>query len=136
LIPAVRKAIVPKDFPRPHGFMLHNIGTASLLTFSRRPSRIPMSMRRSDQGSDGKGDRVERKYEDSSAFIIFVFKRSPILRGRITISSKSGVLKNDAHAQQLQSRHPRTLPAHPDRPGKQLTEVGELHAETSAPSPN
>src|SRR5436853_226619 len=76
LIPAVRKAIVAeKIFPVLMTSALHNIGTASLLTFLADAFPHPdehAQVGYKDPG--GKGDRVERKYDDAQPVSLFVFK--------------------------------------------------------------
>src|SRR6266567_2507244 len=100
LIPAVRKAIVAeKIFPVLMVSALHNIGTASLLTFLADAFPHPdehAQVGYKDPG--GKGDRVERKYDDSQPLSLFVFKTlADPFAGRINyFKVKSGVVKNDA----------------------------------------
>src|SRR5260370_21224542 len=76
LIPAVRKAIVAeKIFPVLMTSALHNIGTASLLTFLA--DAFPHPDEHAQVGfrePGGKGDRLERKYDDSQPLSLFVFK--------------------------------------------------------------
>ncbi len=76
LIPAVRKAIVAeKIFPVLMTSAIHNIGTASLLTFLA--DVFPHPDEHAQVGfkePGGKGDRVERKYDDSQPLSLFVFK--------------------------------------------------------------
>src|SRR5689334_6113776 len=66
LIPGVRKAIVAeKIFPVLMVSSLHNVGTASLLTFIA--DVFPHPDEHSQVGFNelgGKGDRIERKYDD------------------------------------------------------------------------
>lgn len=132
LIPAVRKAIVAeKIFPVLMTSGLHNIGTASLLTFLA--DAFPHPDEHAQVGykeKDGKGDRVERKYDDSQPLSLFVFKTlADPFAGRINyFKVKSGILKNDAtlinynRGTQERFQHVQVVQ------GKQLTEVGELHA--------
>src|SRR5258705_67637 len=100
LIPAVRKAIVAeKIFPVLMTSGLHNIGTASLLTFLA--DVFPHPDEHAQVGfkdAGGKGDRLERKYDDGQPLSLFVFKTlSDPFTGRINyFKVKSGVLKNDA----------------------------------------
>ena len=76
LIPGVRKAIVAeKIFPVLMVSSLHNIGTASLLTFMA--DCFPHPDEHSQVGFNeptGKGDRIERKYDDNQPVSVFVFK--------------------------------------------------------------
>jgi len=132
LIPAVRKAIVAeKIFPVLMTSALHNIGTASLLTFLA--NAFPHPDEHAQVGykePGGKGDRVERKYDDSQPLSLFVFKTlADPFAGRINyFKVKSGVLKNDAaltnYNRNMQERFQHIQVVQ----GKQLTEVGELHA--------
>ena len=132
LIPAVRKAIVAeKIFPVLMTSALHNIGTASLLTFLA--DAFPHPDEHAQVGykePGGKGDRVERKYDDSQPLSLFVFKTlADPFAGRINyFKVKSGVLKNDAtltnYNRNVQERFQHIQFVQ----GKQLTEVGELHA--------
>ncbi|HWZ96779.1 MAG TPA: elongation factor G [Candidatus Dormibacteraeota bacterium] len=132
LIPGVRKAIVAeKIFPVLMVSSAHNVGTASLLTFLA--DVFPHPDEHAQEGykdPGGKGDRVERKYDDGQPLSLFVFKTlADPFAGRINyFKVKSGVLKNDAtltdfnHASQERFQHIQLVQ------GKQLTEVGELHA--------
>src|SRR6201987_4925533 len=76
LIPGVRKAIVAeKIFPVLMVSALHNVGMGSLLTFIA--DVLPHPDEHSQVGfkeAGGKGDRIERKYEDNQPVSIFVFK--------------------------------------------------------------
>ena len=132
LIPAVRKAIVAeKIFPVLMTSALHNIGTASLLTFLA--DAFPHPDEHAQVGykdPSGKGDRVERKYDDSQPVSIFVFKTlADPFAGRINyFKVKSGVLKNDATLVNYNRSTPERLQHTQVVQGKQLTEVGELHA--------
>src|SRR5438874_12508831 len=76
LIPAVRKAIVAeKIFPVLMTSALHNIGTASLLTFLADAFPHPYADAQAGyKARGGKGDRVERKYDDAQPVSLFVFK--------------------------------------------------------------
>src|SRR6267142_268776 len=100
LIPAVRKAIVAeKIFPVLMTSAIHNIGTASLLTFLA--DVFPHPDEHAQVGfkePGGNGDRLERKYDDSQPLSLFVFKTlADPFAGRINyFKVKSGVLKNDA----------------------------------------
>lgn len=132
LIPGVRKAIVAeKIFPVLMVSSAQNVGTASLLTFLA--DVFPHPDEHAQEGfkePGGKGDRVERKYDDGQPFSLFVFKTlADPFAGRINyFKVKSGVLKNDAtvtdftHGTQERFQHIQVVQ------GKQLTEVGELHA--------
>src|SRR6266436_4587720 len=132
LIPAGRKAIVAeKIFPVLMVSSLHNIGTASLLTFLT--DAFPHPDEHAQVGykdPEGKGDRVERKYDDSQPLSLFVFKTlADPFAGRINyFKVKSGVLKNDAtlnnYNRGIQERFQHIQVVQ----GKQLTEVGDLHA--------
>ena len=132
LIPGVRKAIVAeKIFPVLMASSTQNVGTASLLTFLA--DVFPHPDEHAQEGfkePDGKGDRVERKYDDGQPLSLFVFKTlADPFAGRINyFKVKSGVLKNDAtlsdftRGSQERFQHIQVVQ------GKQLTEVGELHA--------
>ena len=132
LIPGVRKAIVAeKIFPVLMVSSAQNVGTASLLTFLA--DVFPHPDEHAQEGykdPGGKGDRVERKYDDGQPLSLFVFKTlADPFAGRINyFKVKSGVLKNDAtltdfnHSSQERFQHIQLVQ------GKQLTEVGELHA--------
>src|SRR5438046_8089580 len=76
LIPGVRKAIVAeKIFPVLMVSALRNVGTASLLTFIA--DVLPHPDEHSQVGfaePGGKGERIERKYDDEQALSLFVFK--------------------------------------------------------------
>ncbi|HKW33069.1 MAG TPA: elongation factor G [Candidatus Acidoferrum sp.] len=132
LIPAVRKAIVhEKIFPVLMTSALHNIGTASLLTFLA--DAFPHPDEHAQVGykdASGKSDRVERKYDDSQPASIFVFKTlADPFAGRINyFKVKSGVLKNDATLVNYNRSTPERLQHTQVVQGKQLTETGELHA--------
>jgi elongation factor G len=132
LIPGVRKAIVAeKIVPVLMMSSTRNIGNASLLTFLA--DVFPHPDEHAQEGyaqPGGKGDRVERKYEDAQPLSIFVFKTlADPFAGRINyFKVKSGVLKNDAtlsnYARGTQERFQHIQVVQ----GKQLTEVAELHA--------
>jgi elongation factor G len=132
LIPAVRKAIVhEKIFPVLMTSALHNVGTANLLTFLA--DAFPHPDEHAQVGfkdPSGKGDRVERKYDDAQPVSLFVFKTlADPFAGRINyFKVKSGVLKNDATLQNYNRNVPERLQHTQVVQGKQLTEVGDLHA--------
>ena len=100
LIPGVRKAIVAeKIVPVLMISAAHNIGNGSLLTFLA--DVFPHPDEHAQEGfkePGGKGDRVERKYDDGQPLSLFVFKTlADPFAGRINyFKVKSGVLKNDA----------------------------------------
>src|SRR5215470_11751730 len=132
LIPGVRKAIVAeKIFPVLMVSALHNVGTASLLTFVA--DVFPHPDEHSQVGfkePNGKGDRIERKYDDNQPVSLFVFKTlADPFAGRINyFKVKSGVLKNDATLVNYNRSTPERLQHTQIVQGKQLTETGELHA--------
>jgi len=132
LIPAVRRAIVAeKIFPVLMVSALHNVGTASLLTFL--VDAFPHPDEHAQVGYKdpaGKEDRVERKYDASQPLSIFVFKTlADAFSGRINyFKVKSGVLKNDATLNNYNRGIPERFQHIQVVQGKQLTEVGELHA--------
>jgi elongation factor G len=132
LIPGVRKAIVAeKIFPVLMVSALHNVGSASLLTFIA--DVLPHPDEHSQVGfkeAGGKGDRIERKYEDNQPLSIFVFKTlADAFAGRINyFKVKSGVLKNDATLLNYNRSLPERLQHTQVVQGKQFTEVPELHA--------
>jgi len=132
LIPAVRKAIVAeKIFPVLMVSALQNVGTASLLTFLADAFPHPDEHAQvgfKDPG--GKGDRVERKYDDTQPLSLFVFKTlADPFAGRINyFKVKSGVLKNDATLTNFNRGIPERFQHTQVVQGKQLTEVGELHS--------
>jgi len=76
LIPGVRKAIVAeKIVPALMISAAHNIGNASLLTFLA--DVFPHPDEHEEEGytePSGKGNRVERKYDDGQPLSLFVFK--------------------------------------------------------------
>src|SRR5438046_3591896 len=132
LIPGVRKAIVAeKIVPVLMISAAHNIGNGSLLTFLA--DVFPHPDEHEEEGytePGGKGDRVERKYDDSQPLSIAVFKTmADPYAGRINyFKVKSGVLKNDAtvpnfvRGTQERMHHIQLVQ------GKALAEVGQLHA--------
>ena len=132
LIPAVRKAIVAeKIFPVLMASGLYNIGTASLLTFLA--DAFPHPDEHAQVGYKdpaGKSDRIERKYDDGQALSLFVFKTlADPFAGRINyFKVKSGILKNDAALLNFNRNLPERFQHTQVVQGKQLTEVGELHA--------
>src|ERR1700747_2889734 len=132
LIPGVRKAIVAeKIFPVLMVSSTQNVGTASLLTFLA--DVFPHPDEHAQEGfkeQGGKGDRVERKYDDRQPLSLFVFKTlADPFAGRINyFKVKSGVLKNDATLTNYNRNLPERLQHIQVVQGKQLTEVGELHA--------
>jgi elongation factor G len=132
LIPGVRKAIVAeKIFPVLMVSSAQNVGTASLLTFLA--DVFPHPDEHAQEGykePGGKGDRVERKYDDSQPLSLFVFKTlADPFAGRINyFKVKSGVLKNDATLTNFTRNTQERFQHIQLVQGKQLTEVGELHA--------
>jgi elongation factor G len=132
LIPAVRRAIVSeKIVPVLMISSTRNIGSASLLTFLA--DVFPHPDEHAEIGfteKGGKGERVERKYDDAQPLSVFVFKTlADPFSGRINyFKVKSGVLKNDMTLQNFNrnvaERFQHTLIVQ----GKQLTEIAELHA--------
>jgi len=132
LIPGVRKAIVAeKIFPVLMVSALHNIGTASLLTFLA--DAFPHPDEHAENGYTqplGKGDRVERKYDDHQPLSLFVFKTlADPFAGRINyFKVKSGVLKNDATLTNFNRNILERFQHIQVVQGKQLSEVPELHA--------
>ena len=132
LIPGVRKAIVAeKIVPVLMISSTRNVGNGSLLTFLA--DVFPHPDEHAQVGfrePGGKGDRVERKYDDAQPLSAFVFKTlADPFAGRINyFKVKSGVLKNDAtllnYARGTQERFQHIQVVQ----GKQLTEVPELHA--------
>ena len=132
LIPGVRKAIVAeKIVPVLMISSTRNVGNASLLTFLA--DVFPHPDEHAQVGftePNGKGERVERKYDDGQPLSLFVFKTlADPFAGRINyFKVKSGVLKNDATAMnytrgtQERFQHVQVVQ------GKQLAEVPELHA--------
>jgi elongation factor G len=132
LIPGVRKAIVAeKIFPVLMVSSTCNVGTASLLTFLA--DVFPHPDEHAQEGFKelgGKGDRVERKYDDGQPLSLFVFKTlADPFAGRINyFKVKSGVLKNDATLTDFTRNNQERFQHTQVVQGKQLTEVGELHA--------
>jgi elongation factor G len=132
LIPGVRKAIVAeKIFPVLMVSSTQNVGTASLLTFLA--DVFPHPDEHAQEGfkePGGKGDRVERKYDDAQPLSLFVFKTlADPFAGRINyFKVKSGVLKNDATLTDFNRNSQERFQHTQVVQGKQLTEVGELHA--------
>jgi elongation factor G len=132
LIPGVRKAIVAeKIFPVLMAASLHNVGTASLLTFIA--DVFPHPDEHSQVGfkePHGQGDRIERKYDDGQPLSLFVFKTlADPFAGRINyFKVKSGVLKNDVTVVNYSRSMPERLQHVLVAQGKQLSEVQELHA--------
>src|SRR5467141_947053 len=128
LIPGVRKAIVAeKIVPVLMISAAHNIGNGSLLTFLA--DVFPHPDEHEEEGytePNGKGSRVERKYDDAQPLSIFVFKTmADPFAGRINyFKVKSGVLKNDVtvtnfvRGTQERMQHIQVVQ------GKALTEVG------------
>src|SRR3979490_336156 len=132
LIPGVRKAIVAeKIFPVLMVSALRNVGTASLLTFIA--DVLPHPDEHSQVGfkePKGKGDRLERKYDDGQPLSLFVFKTlADPFAGRINyFKVKSGILKNDATLNNYNRGIPERFQHIQVVQGKQFAEVGELHA--------
>jgi elongation factor G len=132
LIPGVRKAIVAeKIVPVLMVSALHNIGTASLLTFIA--DSFPHPDEHAQVGftePSGKGNRVERKYDDGQPLSLFVFKTlADPFAGRINyFKVKSGVLKNDATLQDFNRNLSERFQHIQVVQGKQLSEVPEMHA--------
>ncbi|HEY4978404.1 MAG TPA: elongation factor G [Candidatus Acidoferrum sp.] len=132
LIPAVRKAIVAeKIVPVLMTSSTRNVGNASLLTFLA--DVFPHPDEHSQFGftePHGKGERIDRKYDDSQPLSVFVFKTlADPFSGRINyFKVKSGVLKNDATLQNFSRSIPERFQHTMVVQGKQLIEVPELHA--------
>ena len=132
LIPAVRKAIVTeKIVPVLMISSTRNVGNASLLTFLA--DVFPHPDEHSQFGftePNGKGERIDRKYDDAQPLSVFVFKTlADPFSGRINyFKVKSGVLKNDATLQNFNRNIPERFQHTMIVQGKQLTEVPELHA--------
>src|SRR5207237_6019166 len=123
--------VAEKIFPVLMVSALRNVGTASLLTFLA--DVFPHPDEHSQVGYKelgGKGDQLERKYDDAQPLSVFVFKTlADPFAGRINyFKVKSGVLKNHAgvanfvRGTQQRMQHIQTVQ------GKTLTEVSELHA--------
>jgi len=132
LIPAVRKAIVAeKIVPVLMISSTRNVGNASLLTFLADVFPHPDEHAQVGYSEpNGKGDRIDRKYDDAQPPSIFVFKTlADPFAGRINyFKVKSGVLKNDATLQNYNRNIPERLQHTMLVQGKQLTEIQELHA--------
>src|SRR5271165_4790150 len=132
LIPAVRKAIVTeKIVPVLMISSTRNVGAASLLTFLADVFPHPDEHAQVGCKEPGsKGDRIERKYDDSQPLSLFVFKTlADPFAGRINyFKVKSGVLKNDATVQNFNRNIPERLQHTMVVQGKQLVEIQELHA--------
>ena len=132
LIPGVRQAIVhEKIVPVLMVSSTRNIGTGSLLTFLA--DAFPHPDEHAQVGftePGGKGDRVERKYDDAQPLSVFVFKTlADPFAGRISyFKVKSGVLKNDATLADFNRGTLERFQHTQVVQGKQLIEVGELHA--------
>jgi elongation factor G len=132
LIPAVRKAIVAeKIVPVLMISSARNVGNASLLTFLA--DVFPHPDEHSQFGftePHGKGQRIDRKYDDAQPLSVFVFKTlADPFSGRINyFKVKSGVLKNDATLHNFSRNIPERFQHVMLVQGKQLTEVQELHA--------
>ena len=132
LIPAVRKAIVAeKIVPVLMISSTRNVGSASLLTFLA--DVFPHPDEHAQVGfkePGGKGDRIDRKYDDAQPLSLFVFKTlADAFAGRINyFKVKSGVLKNDATVQNFNRNIPERLQHTMAVQGKQLAEIQELHA--------
>src|SRR6266849_3024500 len=132
LIPGVRKAIVAeKIFPVLMVSGLHNVGTASLLTFIADVFPHPDEhFQVGFKEPKALGDRIERKYDDTQPLSLFVFKTlADPFAGRINyFKVKSGVLKNDATLLNYNRSLPERFQHTQVVQGKQLTEIHELHA--------
>jgi elongation factor G len=132
LIPAVRKAIVAeKIVPVLMISSTRNVGSASLLTFLA--DVFPHPDEHAQVGYKepaGKGDRIDRKYDDGQPLSLFVFKTlADAFSGRINyFKVKSGVVKNDATVQNFNRNIPERLQHTMVVQGKQLAEIQELHA--------
>jgi elongation factor G len=132
LIPAVRKAIVAeKIVPVLMISSTRNVGNSSLLTFLA--DVFPHPDEHAQVGykePGGKGDRIDRKYDDSQPLSLFVFKTlADPFAGRINyFKVKSGVLKNDATVQNFNRNVSERLQHTMLVQGRQLTEIQELHS--------
>jgi elongation factor G len=132
LIPAVRKAIVSeKIVPVLMISSTRNVGSSSLLTFLA--DVFPHPDEHSQFGfkdAGGKGDRIDRKYDDAQPLSVFAFKTlADAFSGRINyFKVKSGVLKNDATLHNFNRSIPERFQHTMVVQGKQLTEIQELHA--------
>src|SRR6266403_151096 len=105
--------------------------TASLLTFLA--DAFPHPDEHAQVGfkdPDGKGDRLERKYDDGQPLSLFVFKTlADPFAGRINyFKMKSGILKNDATLTNYNRNIPERFQHIQVVQGKQLIEVGDLRA--------
>ena len=132
LIPAVRKAIVSeKIVPVLMISSTRNIGNASLLTFLADVFPHPDEHAQAGfKEPAGKGDRIDRKYDDTQPLSLFVFKTlADPFAGRINyFKVKSGVLKNDATLLNFNRNIPERFQHTMVVQGKQLTEIQELHS--------
>jgi len=132
LIPAVRKAIVAeKIVPVLMISSTRNVGNSSLPTFLT--DVFPHPDEHSQFGfkdPGGKGDRIDRKYDDGQQLSVFAFKTlADAFSGRINyFKVKSGVLKNDATLHNFNRNIPERFQHTMVVQGKQLTEIQELHA--------
>lgn len=132
LIPGLRKAIVgEKIIPVLMTSALHNVGSMSLLTFIA--DVFPHPDEHSIVGykeASAKSDPIPRKFDDAQPLSIFVFKTlADPFAGRINyFKVMSGVLKNDATLLNFNRDIPERFQHIQIAQGKQLTEVGELHA--------
>jgi elongation factor G len=132
LIPAVRKAIVAeKIVPVLMISSTRNVGNSSLLTFLA--DVFPHPDEHSQFGfkdPGGKGDRIDRKYDNAQPLSVFAFKTlADAFSGRINyFKVKSGVLKNDATLHNFNRNIPERFQHTMVVQGKQLTEIQELHA--------
>src|SRR5260221_10579360 len=137
LIPGVRKAIVSeKIVPVLMISAAHNIGNASLLTFLA--DVFPHPDEHAEEGytePGGKGNRVERKYDDAQPLSLFVFKTlADPFAGRINyFKVKSGVLKNDATLLNYNRSLPERFQHTQVLQGKQPNEIHERDAGDHAP---
>jgi elongation factor G len=105
--------------------------SASLLTFLA--DVFPHPDEHEEEGYTepaGKGNRVERKYDDGQPLSLFVFKTmADPFAGRINyFKVKSGVLKNDATLTNFNRSTQERMQHIQIVQGKTLTEIGELHA--------
>jgi elongation factor G len=132
LIPGLRRAIVgEKLIPVLMTSALHNIGSSSLLAFLA--DVFPHPDEHSIFGYNepgGKGDPIPRKFDDNLPLSLFVFKTlSDPFAGRINyFKVMSGVLKNDATLANFNRSTLERFQHTQIVQGKQLTEIGELHA--------
>jgi elongation factor G len=132
LIPAVRKAIVAeKIVPVLMISSTRNVGNSSLLTFLADVFPHPDEHSQFGFKEPGaKGDRIDRKYDDSQPLSVFAFKTlADAFSGRINyFKVKSGVLKNDATLHNFNRNIPERFQHTMVVQGKQLAEIQELHA--------